>query len=82
MSFFKYGVDDLINYLHAILNEIFQLEYFPKKWSDSFIIPLHKKGNVNNVENYRGISLLSHLGKLFTRVLSNRLNEWAENYNV
>lgn len=30
----------------------------------------------------REITLLSILGKLFTRILNNRLNKWAENYNV
>ena len=43
---------------------------------------MHKKGSVNNVENYRGITLLSTLGKLFTRVINNRLKAWAEKYNV
>ena len=32
--------------------------------------------------NYRGITLLCRLGKLFTRILNNRLNKWAEMYNV
>lgn len=34
------------------------------------------------MSNYRGITLLSVFGKLFTRVLNNRLNKWAEDYNV
>ena len=34
------------------------------------------------MENYRGITLLSTFGKLFTRILNNRLNEWAETYHV
>ena len=43
---------------------------------------MHKKGDINNVNNYRGITLLSVLGKLFSRILNNRLIEWAEMYQV
>ena len=37
---------------------------------------------MNEVANYRGITLLSTLGKLFTRILNNRLNKWAEEYGI
>ena len=42
-------------------------------WSLSAIIPIFKNGNYDDPNNYRGISLLSSLGKLFYGVLSNRL---------
>ena len=41
-----------------------------------------QEGSINNVENYTGITSLSTLGKLFTRILNNRLTRWAENYSV
>ena len=51
-------------------------------WTEGHIVPIHKKGNVSNLDNYRGITLLSILGKLFTRILNTRLTEWAETYYV
>ena len=45
-------------------------------------IPLHKKGSTYNVENYRGITLLSIVSKLFSNILNLRLDKWAEDYHV
>lgn len=65
-----------------MFNVIYSRGYFPKSWSLGDILPLHKKGDKDNVQNYRGITLLSVLGKLFTRILNTRLTTWAENYGV
>lgn len=81
-EFLTNGMDILVPYLHTLFNTIFNKGYFPNAWSIGEIIPIHKKGNKLNVENYRGITLLSVLGKLFTKLLNNRLTEWAENYGV
>ena len=64
----------LSKYLLVLFNKIFELGYFPKAWSEGFVVTLHKKGSLNNENNYRGITLLSTIGTLFSRVLNNRLN--------
>ena len=56
--------------------------YFPENWSEGFIVPIYKKGDIHELSNYRGITLFSTLRKLFTRILNNRLNKCAEEYNV
>ena len=81
-EFIKYGNDSIIYYLHLLFNKIFDTGYFPDVWCDGYIVPIHKKGSVEKVENYRGITLLSILGKLFTNILNSRLNTWAENYHI
>lgn len=81
-EFFIYGKEQLIPTLHILFNKLFDIGYFPEIWSEGYIIPLHKKGSINDVENYRGITLLSTLGKLFSRVINNRLSDWAEMYFV
>ena len=39
-------------------------------------MPIHKKDDRSKVENYRVLTLLSALGKLFTSILSNRLYDY------
>ena len=39
-------------------------------------MPIHKEDNRSKVENYRGITLLSALGKLFTSIFNNRLYDY------
>ena len=79
---FCFGNHILVPTLCNLFNQIFEKGHFPAEWSEGHIVSLHKKGSINNTENYKGISLLSVLGKLFTRILSNRLGEWAEHYSV
>ena len=68
--------------LLAIFNNILLLEYFPDKWCVGSIVPIFKSGDKNEVNNYRGITLLSVVGKLFTKIMNTRLNKWAEKEHV
>ena len=81
-EFFIHGKNVLLPILLNLFNKIFESGVFPEEWSEGYIIPLHKKGSRSDVENYRGITLLSSLGKLFTRLINNRLTDWSEKYYV
>ena len=54
---------------------------FPDVWSDGVIIPLHKKEDKLDTNNYRGIIISSCLGKLFLRILTKRINHFMDQEN-
>ena len=81
-EYFIHGKIVLVPILCNIFNKIFELGIFLQEWSEGYVIPLHKKGSLNDVENYRDITLLSALGKLFTRMINNRLTYWSDRYFV
>ena len=67
--------------LCKLFNAVLDSGFFPEQWSQALIIPIHKKGDKNDMNNYRGISLLSCTGKVFTKILNNRITKWAEDNN-
>ena len=48
-----------------------------KDWLHSLVSAIHKKGAKEDPDNYRGISLMSCLGKLFLTIINNRLTEFC-----
>ena len=69
----KIAKDTIKGHLVNLFNRILDTGKYPTLWSFGLIVPIHKK---DEVENYRGITLLSAFGKLFTSILNNRLYDY------
>ena len=81
-SLFKMFDGSLVSFLSILFNRIFDSGTFPQCWSLGFIKPLFKKGDRLDPNNYRGITLLPVMGKIFTSVLNERLTFWCESYEL
>ena len=57
-----------------LLTKSLRLSQIPVEWKLANIIPLHKKGAKDHVENYRPISLLSIISKTLERCVLNHLS--------
>ena len=52
----------------------FESGVVPEDWRSAVIVPLYKgKGQRTECSNYRGISLLSMVGKIYAQILVDRL---------
>jgi len=72
------GGEAVIGALLTICNKIWQTGEWPTPWTQSLIITLPKKGNLQQCQNYRTISLISHPSKVMLKILLNRLKPQAE----
>ena len=72
------GGEAMTDMLLIICNKIWQTGEWPTPWTQSLVITLPKKGNLQLCQNYRTISLISHPSKVMLRILLNRLKPQAE----
>ena len=69
---------DTVTDLVMLFTKLFDRGIYRNNWTNSVIQPLHKKGDPNNPNNYRGISLSDISGKLYSTVINRRLQLWIE----
>ena len=63
-----------LEFLTKRYNRTMESERMPEEWRDSVLIPIFKnKCDVQSCSNYRGIKLISHIIKLWERVVERRL---------
>ena len=81
-DFFLDSKDFIACFLTVLFNYIYDSGVYPESWSKGFIVPIHKKGDTSNPCNYRGITIVNTITKIFSLALRNRLNLWSESENV
>ena len=64
-----------IKWLHRIFNLAWKSSIVPSDWTGAVISPIHKKGDNKICSNYRGISLLSVVGKYTQQFLRNEQDQ-------
>ena len=65
-----------------LFNYILCNNLYPDSWTKGILVPVPKKGDLSDVNNYRGITLTSIFSKIHSHILDERLRTWAENNNI
>jgi hypothetical protein len=66
--------------IHKLVISIWNKEELPEGWKESIIVPIHKKGDKTDCNNYSymGISLLPATCKILSNILLSRFISYAE----
>lgn len=62
--------------LSRLFNHSLNKHTFPACWKQSNIVPIHKKNSKQDKSNYRPVSLLCNISKVFERVVHNRVYDY------
>lgn len=66
--------DSVLEKIVDIFNVFLTTEEIPKEWTNSEIILIFKKGKKDEIKNYRPLSMISHLYKLFIQIIIQRID--------
>ena len=78
-EYIKTTSNELLPLYTDLFNIILNSGVIPSIWTAGIILPIYKnKVSPQDPDSYRGITLVSSLGKLFTMVLNNRLSQFAD----
>jgi len=75
---YKHAPKSFLHKFLNLLNVCWIYGDIPEEWRTAIIIPIHKKGDRNNPDNYRGISLLNTGYKIYSKIIAKRLTAIAE----
>ena len=72
----------ILDYYHRIVCKIWHSEEVPQGWKDAIITVLFKKKDRTDCNNYRGIALVAHAGKIMLRIIMSRLSQYFESRGI
>ena len=69
---------ELMDYILDMFHTVWMEQRVPQEWRDALLVPIPKKGDLTQCDNWCGISLSDVVGKVFTKVILVRLQIIAE----
>ena len=80
---FSHLPDNILQNLTHIFQSCLAAGYYPKQFKHAHMVFIHKVGtDKDNPLNYRPISLLNTMGKIFGKIINNKLQKFLQDNNI
>ena len=78
----RFGGENMNQAIWQLCKMMFEKEQVPDEWLEGIIFPIYKDSDRRDPLNYRGITLLSVVSKVYTSILNERLSKWCGRNNI
>jgi len=78
----RYRGEEMKNWAWEICRRVWRGEGWPDQWKEGGIVLIIKKGDGERAEDYRGVTLMSSIYKIYTTILAERLKEEVERRGI
>ena len=83
VKIFKFCANELSDVFSRLFNFCFLSASLPNEWKQAIVSPLYKgKGSATSFDNYRGISCLPPIGKVFEKLVAKQVMNYFEVNNL
>ena len=79
LEWIKYGENKLLNWIYELVRQILEEERISKEWNKTIIVPIHKKGDRERCENYRGKAMGNAAYKILVNIILEKIKPYVEN---
>ena len=76
----KDNADIFAEFIFISLNKCIEQSVFPSKLKLANITPVHKKNSKSSKENYRPVSILSNISKVYEKFMFKQMSEYFESF--
>jgi len=73
----KYRGNKLLNRMYDLVRQIWE-ERIPEEWKEIIIVPIHKRGDRDRCENYRGIALGNAAYKILSNIILGKIKPYIK----
>jgi len=64
--------------MYELVRQIWEEERIPEEWKETIIFPIHKRGDGDRCENYRGTALGNAADKILSNIILEKIKPYIE----
>jgi len=78
LELIKYGGNKLLSRIYELVRQIWEEERILDEWKETIIVPIHKRGDRDRCENYRGRAWGNAAYKIFSNIILGKIKPYIE----